>query len=151
MELIKKFHKETRTTVIVITHEQDIADYAERQIMMEDGKIISLRSTKVSRRREKVIPNVPREERANRKQRQYSKFLLAAFAAQIVLAVLIFAMLLKIDQIVHVMLYSHGLQFSNTWAIPYWTFHKFALGILLLIIGLNGFLIAYIIHGQRNQ
>jgi len=151
MELIKKFHKETRTTVIVITHEQDIADYAERQIMMEDGKIISPRSTKVSRRREKVIPNVPREERANRKQRQYSKFLLAAFAAQIVLAVLIFVMLLQIDQLVHVKLYSHGLQFSNTWALPYWTFHKFALGILLLIIGLNGFSIAYIIHGQRNQ
>jgi putative ABC transport system ATP-binding protein len=61
MELIKKFHKETRTTVIVITHEQDIADYAERQIMLEDGKIISPRSTKVSRRREKVIPNVPHE------------------------------------------------------------------------------------------
>jgi putative ABC transport system ATP-binding protein len=41
MELIKKFHEETKTTVIVITHEQDIADYAERQIMMEDGKIIT--------------------------------------------------------------------------------------------------------------
>ena len=39
MELIKKFHEETRTTVIVITHEQDIADYAERQIALEDGII----------------------------------------------------------------------------------------------------------------
>jgi len=39
MELIKKFHEETRTTVIVITHEQDIADYAERQITLEDGII----------------------------------------------------------------------------------------------------------------
>ncbi len=39
MELIKKFHEETRTTVIVITHEQDIADYAERQIILEDGII----------------------------------------------------------------------------------------------------------------
>jgi putative ABC transport system ATP-binding protein len=47
MELIKKFHKETRTTVIVITHEQNIADYAERQIMMEDGKIISPRTHKI--------------------------------------------------------------------------------------------------------
>jgi putative ABC transport system ATP-binding protein len=61
MDLIKKFHKETRTTVIVITHEQDIADYAERQIIIEDGKIISPRSTKVNRRREKVIPSVPHE------------------------------------------------------------------------------------------
>ena len=39
MELIKKFHEETRTTVIVITHEQDIAGYAERQIILEDGII----------------------------------------------------------------------------------------------------------------
>jgi putative ABC transport system ATP-binding protein len=39
MELIKKFHEETRTTVIVITHEQDIAGYAERQITLEDGII----------------------------------------------------------------------------------------------------------------
>jgi len=39
MELIKKFHEETKTTVIIITHEQSVADYAERQIIMEDGKI----------------------------------------------------------------------------------------------------------------
>ncbi len=39
MELIKKFHEETKTTVIVITHEQDIADYAETKITMEDGII----------------------------------------------------------------------------------------------------------------
>ena len=41
MDLIKKFHEETRTTIIVITHEQSIADYAERQIKMEDGIIAS--------------------------------------------------------------------------------------------------------------
>ena len=39
MDLLKKFHKETKTTIIVITHEQDIADYAERKIMMKDGII----------------------------------------------------------------------------------------------------------------
>jgi putative ABC transport system ATP-binding protein len=37
MDLLKKFHEETKTTIIVITHEQDIADYAERQIILEDG------------------------------------------------------------------------------------------------------------------
>jgi putative ABC transport system ATP-binding protein len=40
MELLKKFHKETKTTIIVITHEQDVADYAQRQILLEDGKIV---------------------------------------------------------------------------------------------------------------
>ena len=44
MDLLRKFHEETKTTIIVITHEQDIADYAEKQIIMEDGIIASTRS-----------------------------------------------------------------------------------------------------------
>ena len=39
MDLLKKFHEETKTTIIVITHEKDIAEYAERQIVLEDGII----------------------------------------------------------------------------------------------------------------
>jgi putative ABC transport system ATP-binding protein len=39
MDLLKKFHEETKTTIIVITHEQDIAEYSERQITLEDGII----------------------------------------------------------------------------------------------------------------
>jgi putative ABC transport system ATP-binding protein len=41
MELIKKFHEETETTIIVITHDKEIADYAERQIILEDGVVAS--------------------------------------------------------------------------------------------------------------
>ena len=40
MELIKKFHEETETTIIVITHDQEIANYAERQITLEDGVVV---------------------------------------------------------------------------------------------------------------
>ncbi len=40
MNLLKKFHEETKTTIIVITHEQDVADYAQRQIVLEDGIIV---------------------------------------------------------------------------------------------------------------
>jgi putative ABC transport system ATP-binding protein len=41
MELLKKFHEETKTTIIIITHEQEIAYYAQRQIKIEDGLIES--------------------------------------------------------------------------------------------------------------
>ena len=41
MNLLKKFHEETKTTIVVITHEQEVADYAERQIKLEDGMIES--------------------------------------------------------------------------------------------------------------
>jgi energy-coupling factor transporter ATP-binding protein EcfA2 len=151
MELIRKFHEETRTTVIVITHEQDIADYAERQIMMKDGKIISPHSAKVSRRREEVVPSVPCEERVSKKQRQYSKLLFAAFAVQIVLAVLTFVVLLQIDQIVHGTLYSYGLQFNNAWALPYWTLHKFAVGLAYLTFVLSIFLIVYVKRANDRE
>lgn len=39
MELLKKFHEETKTTIIIITHENNIADYAQRKIKIEDGVI----------------------------------------------------------------------------------------------------------------
>jgi len=39
MDLLRKFHEETKTTIILITHEKNIADYAERQILLEDGII----------------------------------------------------------------------------------------------------------------
>ena len=41
MDLIKQFHEETHTTIIIITHEDDIASYAQRQIRIEDGIIQS--------------------------------------------------------------------------------------------------------------
>ncbi len=41
MELLKKFHEETKTTIVVITHSQDVADYAKTKITMEDGIVLS--------------------------------------------------------------------------------------------------------------
>lgn len=40
MTLLQELHKKGRT-VIVITHEEAVANYAQRQIRLEDGKIIS--------------------------------------------------------------------------------------------------------------
>ena len=41
MEIIRKLNREQRVTVIVVTHETDIAAYADRVIVMRDGRIIS--------------------------------------------------------------------------------------------------------------
>ena len=41
LELLQKLHQETGATVILITHDQEVADYAERIVHMKDGKIIS--------------------------------------------------------------------------------------------------------------
>jgi putative ABC transport system ATP-binding protein len=39
MDLLKKFHEETGTTIVVITHDPDVAAYAQRELKMEDGVI----------------------------------------------------------------------------------------------------------------
>ncbi len=41
MQTLRRLNSEQGVTVIVVTHERDIADYADRIIMMRDGKIVS--------------------------------------------------------------------------------------------------------------
>lgn len=41
MEIIRRLNREQRVTVIVVTHESDIAAYADRVIVMRDGRILS--------------------------------------------------------------------------------------------------------------
>ena len=41
MEIIRKLNREQGVTVIVVTHEADIGAYADRMIVMRDGKIVS--------------------------------------------------------------------------------------------------------------
>ena len=41
MEIIRKLNREQGVTVILVTHEADIAAYADRVIVMRDGKIVS--------------------------------------------------------------------------------------------------------------
>jgi putative ABC transport system ATP-binding protein len=41
MEMLVRLHGEQGVTVIVVTHEPDIAEYAERRITFRDGQILS--------------------------------------------------------------------------------------------------------------
>lgn len=41
MEVIRALNREDGVTVIVVTHEDDIANYADRKIVMRDGQILS--------------------------------------------------------------------------------------------------------------
>jgi macrolide transport system ATP-binding/permease protein len=41
MDIIRKLNREQGVTVILVTHEQDIGAYADRMIVMRDGKIVS--------------------------------------------------------------------------------------------------------------
>lgn len=46
MELISRLHREENLTIILVTHERDIAEYAEKIIRMQDGKIIDIEERK---------------------------------------------------------------------------------------------------------
>jgi putative ABC transport system ATP-binding protein len=40
MSILKKLNKEMGMTLLIITHDKSIADYAQRTVMMKDGKLI---------------------------------------------------------------------------------------------------------------
>ena len=40
MELLIQLHKELKTTLVIVTHDLEIADMAEKKILIEDGKIV---------------------------------------------------------------------------------------------------------------
>jgi hypothetical protein len=54
--------------------------------------------------------------------------------------------LLQIDNIVHGQLYNYGLQFSNRWALPYWTFLGMSTIFLACIVYLNILSIIYLLR-----
>jgi len=50
MEVLQRLNRERGITVVLITHEHDIAEYAERVIAFRDGRVVS--DTAVARRRD---------------------------------------------------------------------------------------------------
>lgn len=61
-------------------------------------------------------------------------------------AVLSAAFFLKLDTIVHSTLYESGLQFSEEWAIPYWINARLLLGLVVVLVCLDGFSLVYMMR-----
>ena len=60
METLQALNRDQNVTIVVVTHEQDIADYADRTVTMRDGQIISDQRTA---NRALTVPN-PAAKRA---------------------------------------------------------------------------------------
>jgi putative ABC transport system ATP-binding protein len=50
MDILQRLNRETGVTVVLITHEHDIAEYAERMVLFRDGRVV--RDEPVSERRD---------------------------------------------------------------------------------------------------
>jgi putative ABC transport system ATP-binding protein len=41
LEMLRRVHRELHQTIVLITHDSDVADFAERVVLMRDGRIVS--------------------------------------------------------------------------------------------------------------
>jgi ABC-type lipoprotein export system ATPase subunit len=40
LKLLKKINEEKRTTILVVTHDEEVASWAQRVLFIRDGKLI---------------------------------------------------------------------------------------------------------------
>ncbi len=62
MGVFQKLNEERNMTIIVVTHEQDIAEYAKRVLMFRDGRIRKDYPVETRRNAEEVLATLPEEE-----------------------------------------------------------------------------------------
>ena len=78
------------------------------------------------------------------------KFLLLINVAGIALAGACIVTMNELDFLVHSTLYDYGLQFSDEWAIPYWTFLRLSIGLLGGLVAVGFFSTVYTITSRRT-
>jgi putative ABC transport system ATP-binding protein len=54
MSLFQRLNSAQGITIVVVTHEQDIADYAQRRVMFRDGVIVSDERKDASQRQSEI-------------------------------------------------------------------------------------------------
>src|SRR5437867_12382541 len=62
MEILQRLNREKRITIILITHEHDIAEYAERVVTFKDGRVVSDRLVESRRDAAQERAALPEEE-----------------------------------------------------------------------------------------
>lgn len=62
MGVFQKLNEQRNMTVIVVTHEQEIAEYAKRVLMFRDGRIRKDYAVETRRNAEEVLASLPQEE-----------------------------------------------------------------------------------------
>ncbi|OHD70469.1 MAG: macrolide ABC transporter ATP-binding protein [Spirochaetes bacterium RBG_16_49_21] len=55
MDLFTRLNRETGITIIMVTHEHDVADYSDRKVIFRDGRIIDDSAVRKSKRRVKPL------------------------------------------------------------------------------------------------
>jgi putative ABC transport system ATP-binding protein len=53
MEILQRLNRDTGVTVVLITHEPDIAEYAERMVMFRDGRVV--KDVEIEKRRDAAV------------------------------------------------------------------------------------------------
>jgi putative ABC transport system ATP-binding protein len=59
MEIFQRLNRERAITLVLVTHEPDIAEYADRVIVFKDGKIKSDRQVEHPRDAAEELKNLP--------------------------------------------------------------------------------------------
>ncbi|MEW6172884.1 MAG: ABC transporter ATP-binding protein [Bacillota bacterium] len=62
MALLQRLHRERRITIIIVTHEPDIAEYCQRVVRLRDGMVVEDSIIEQPRLAEKELSAMPREE-----------------------------------------------------------------------------------------
>jgi putative ABC transport system ATP-binding protein len=62
MQLFQQLNEQRGITIIVVTHENDIAEYAKRVIVMRDGRIVQDRPVTTRRNAETELAALPAPE-----------------------------------------------------------------------------------------
>jgi len=64
MAIFQRLNRESGISIVIVTHEPDIAEYAKRIIRFKDGQVVSDKPVEHPRDAAKELEDLPKEEEA---------------------------------------------------------------------------------------